>query len=109
MLYAAPGRCPAVGSLQTPAHGKCTRDSPRSLGLTEARDNRLLVLGIPDAGHHRKADNRGPVGSSANLRAKMRREQGERGLWVVPMWARVFGPVHGSRAGRPSGRLDVSL
>jgi hypothetical protein len=42
-----------------PAHGGWTRGSLRSLGLMEARDNRFLVLGIPDAtGHHRRAENK---------------------------------------------------
>ena len=36
-----------------------TRGSPRSLGLTEARDNRFLVSGIPDtAGHLGRAENK---------------------------------------------------
>jgi hypothetical protein len=36
-----------------------TRGRPRSLGLMEARDNRFLVLGIPDvAGHHSRAKNK---------------------------------------------------
>jgi hypothetical protein len=75
-----------------------TRGSPRSLGLTEARDNRFLVSGIPDtAGHLGRAENKmgAPRGRSAIPRAEGRRGQGERGLWVVPMWARVLGPVHG--------------
>ena len=36
-----------------------TRDSPRSLGLTEARDSRFSVSGIPDtAGHCGRAENK---------------------------------------------------
>jgi hypothetical protein len=31
-----------------------TKDSPRSLGLMEARDNRFSVLGIPDAAGYRE-------------------------------------------------------
>lgn len=39
--------------------GEVNRGSPRSLGLMEARDNRLSVLGIPDTtGHHRRAENK---------------------------------------------------
>jgi hypothetical protein len=39
--------------------GDWTRGSLRSLGLTEARDNRFSVLGIPDkAGHHRRTENK---------------------------------------------------
>ena len=49
----ARGRCLAVGSHGTqPARG-WTRGSLRSLGLTEARDNRLSVLGISDTARYR--------------------------------------------------------
>ena len=50
-----------------------TRGSPRSLGLTETRDNRFSVSGIPDtAGHGRRAENkmgsRGHLGQSRGQR-----------------------------------------
>ena len=44
-----------------PARGGWTRGGPRSLGLTEARDNRfsVSVSSIPDtAGHRRRAENK---------------------------------------------------
>ena len=44
-----------------PSHQGRTRGSPRSLGLTEARDNRfsVSVSSIPDtAGHRRRAENK---------------------------------------------------
>ena len=54
----APGGCLAVGSYR-PSLGGWARGSLRSLDLTEARDNRLLVLGIPDTtGHHGRAENK---------------------------------------------------
>ena len=88
------------------------RVSPRSLDLGEARDNRFSVSDIPDAtGHRRRAKNkvRGPRGGSVSPGTE-RRGQGERGCWVVPLRARVLGPVHGWSAGRPSSRrLDVAF
>ena len=90
-LYTWPGWVPGCRKPQTPAPGRWTRGSLRSLGLTEARDNRFSVSGIPDAtGHYRRAEN--IMGAS---RAQGRRGQGERGCWVVPMQVRVLGPVHG--------------
>ena len=62
--------------------------SRRFLGLTEARDNRFSVSGIPDtAGHHGRAENKlgGPGGISFSPGDEERRGQGERGHWVVPM------------------------
>ena len=92
-----------MGSHRTPA---CSGvDKGR---LTEARDNRFSVSGVPDtAGHGGRAENKvGPV----IPRAEGRRGQGERGLWGVLTWVRVFGLVCGWSAGRPSsGRLDVAL
>jgi hypothetical protein len=67
-----------------------TRGSPRSLGLTEARDNRFLVSGIPDtAGHLGRAENKVEAAGAGGKKG-----QGERGRWVVPRRARVL-PVHG--------------
>jgi hypothetical protein len=71
----------------------------------EARDNRFSVLGIPDVpGHCRRAENKmeAPGGGSIIPRVEERRRQRERGCWVVPMLARVFGPVQGWSTGRPS-------
>ena len=53
LFHTAPVGYLAVGSHETPA---CQRGggSPRSLGLTEARDNRFSVSGIPDASGHRR-------------------------------------------------------
>jgi hypothetical protein len=85
------GGCPAVGVHGTQPVVGWTRSSLRSLGLTEARDNRFSVSGIPDAtGHYRRAEN--IMGAS---RAQGRRGQGERGCWVVSTQVRVLGPVHG--------------
>ena len=58
-FHGAPDGCLTVGSHGTqPARG-WTRGSPRSLGLTEARDNRFSVSGIPDAsGHCGRAENK---------------------------------------------------
>ena len=54
-FHEAPGGCLAVD----PARGGWTRGSPWSLGLTEARDNRFSVPGIPDSdGHSRRAENK---------------------------------------------------
>ena len=54
-----PGGCLAMGSHGTPPLQGWTRGSLRSLGLTEARDNRFSVSGIPDtAGHLRRAENK---------------------------------------------------
>ena len=84
----------------------------RSLGLTEARDDRLSVLDIPDVTVClRRAENEvvAPLGSSFSPGAKGRRGQGERGDWVVPMQARALGLVHGWSTGWPSGgRLDTA-
>ena len=58
-FHAAPGGCLAVGRHGTPTRRGWTRGSLRSLGLTEARDNRFSVLGIPDTtGHHGRAENK---------------------------------------------------
>jgi hypothetical protein len=61
--------------------GGWTRGSPRSLGLTEARDNRFSVSGIPDTTVHcRRAENKieAPQDVLVSPRAKGRRGQGER-------------------------------
>lgn len=63
--------------------GGWTKESPRSLGLMEAKDNRFLVLGIPDtAGHLGRAENKmGALGaalSSPGLKGE--RAGGEDGL-----------------------------
>jgi hypothetical protein len=58
----SPGSVSVCGKPQTPALGggvRLTGCSLRSLGLTEARDNRFSVSGIPDtAGHHGRAENK---------------------------------------------------
>ena len=61
-----------------------TRGSPRSLGLTEARDNRFSVSGIPDtAGHHGRAENQveapGVALSSLGPKGRKGRERGGAG------------------------------
>ena len=61
-----------------------TRGSPRSLGLTEARDNRFSVLGIPDTtGHFRRAENKigapGAAQSSCGLKGGEDMERGGTG------------------------------
>jgi hypothetical protein len=56
--------------------------NPRSLGLMKTRDNRFLVLGIPDAtGHHRRTD---PMDGQLIPKAERRRGQREREReWVL--------------------------
>ena len=83
MLYTWPGWVPGCRKPQTPAPGRWTRGSLRSLGLTEARDNRFSVSGIPDAtGHCRRAENKVGAQEAAQSSLK-RRGQGEMGLWVI--------------------------
>ena len=69
-----------------PARGGWTRGSPRSLSLTETRDNRFSVAGIPDTSVHLGiAENKmgvwgGGAGSfSVSPWAKGKRWQGKRG------------------------------
>jgi hypothetical protein len=60
-FHMAPGGCLAVGTHRLQPMSGCgwARGSSRSLGLTEARDNRFSVAGIPDAiGHRRRAENK---------------------------------------------------
>jgi hypothetical protein len=69
--------------------GRWTRDSLRSLGLTETIDNRF-----PDAaGHHGRAENKmGALWAGWPASGvEHRRGYGERGPWVVPTLARVLG------------------
>jgi len=74
--------------------------SPRSLGLTEARDNRFSVSGIPDtAGHCGRAENKMPPPTAWSAPGLKGRERGVLGgshsgesPWSVPGWS----------AGRPS-------
>ena len=48
-------------------------------------------------------------GGSVSPGAEGRKEQGERGHWVVPTQVRLLGLVHGWSIGRPSGgRLDTA-
>jgi hypothetical protein len=55
-FYVAPGGCLSVGSYRPSPRG-WTRGCPRFLGLTEARDNRFSVSGIPGTtGHRRRAE-----------------------------------------------------
>jgi hypothetical protein len=79
--------------------------SQRFLCLTEFRDNRFSVLSIPDrAGYLGRAEKKigSPVGRSASLLAKGRREE-DSGWWVVPMQVRILGPVCGGGGGAQEG------
>lgn len=87
-----------------------------SLVLTEARDMRFSVSGIPDtAEHRRKAERKKKktgalCDASASLGVGGGGRAERRGCWVVSKQARVLGPVHGWNARRPSGgRLDTAL
>ena len=84
-----------------PARGGWTRGSPWSLGLTEARDNRFSVPGIPDSdGHSRRAENKmGTLGEAWPALGLKGGEGKGRECLMVPTWARVLGPVHGCSAG----------
>ena len=64
-----------------PAHKGWTRGSPRSLGLTEARDNRFSVSCTQDAaGHHGRAENKmGAQGAALSSPGLKRGEGRERG------------------------------
>ena len=53
MLSTWPQMGVGLGEATDPARGGEQRDSPRSLGLTKARDNRFSVSSIPDAAGHR--------------------------------------------------------
>ena len=67
----------------TPVCRGWAESSLRSLGLTEARDNRFSLSYIPDVtGHHRRAENKvgAPRGILVSPRAEERRGQGERGV-----------------------------
>ena len=83
-FQAALGKCPAVGSHGTQPSGGWTRSSLRSLGLTEARDNRFSLSGIPDAaGHSRREENKmgtpGVTQSSPGPKGGEGRERGDAG------------------------------
>ena len=100
------GGCLAVGSYRPILRG-WTRSSPGSLGLTEARDNRFSVSGIPDTdGHCRTAEDKmGALGlaeSAPGTKGGEGKERGGSGWFPL-------GPVHGWSAERPSGgRLDAA-
>jgi hypothetical protein len=87
-FQAALGKCPAVGSHGTQPSGGWTRSSLRSLGLTEARDNRFSVLGIPDtAGHLGRTENKmGTLGAawlSPGMKGGEGREKGGAGCFPL--------------------------
>ena len=91
-----------MGNHRIPALRRVARDNPRSLDLTEARDNRFSVLGIPDtAGHLGRAENK--VGAPGAARREER--AGERGRWVVPTWVResLVLSMAGAQEGLPVG------
>jgi hypothetical protein len=91
-----------------PARGGWTRGSPWSLGLTEARDNRFSVPGIPDSdGHSRRAENKmgtlGEAWPALGLKGGEGRERGDVGC--SSRWRESLV----QSAGRPSsGRLDAA-
>jgi hypothetical protein len=75
----SPGWVSSCGKPRNPAHvgagGRKARGCSRSLGLTEARDNRFSVLGIPDTtGHLGRVDNKvgalGAAWSSPGLKGR---------------------------------------
>ena len=109
-FHVAPGGCLAVGSHRTQARGEWKRGNQRSLGLTEARDNRFSVLGIPDTtGHYGRAENKmgAPrvTWSSPGLKGGEARERGGTGWFPLRQESLVW-----SMARRPSsGRLDTAL
>jgi hypothetical protein len=91
------------GKPQTPARGEWTRGRPRSLGFTEARDNRFSVSGIPDtAGHCGRAENKVEVPGVAQSPPGLKRGKGRerRGIGWFPcrqaslgMWLTVLSLV----------------
>ena len=93
-FHATPGGCLAVESHGPQPTGRWTRGSLRSLGFTEARDNRFSILGIPDtAGHRGRAENK--VGASwAAQSASGRRDVRavREGHWVVgkSLWSGLW-------------------
>ena len=82
------------------------RGSLRSLGLTEARDNRFSVSGIPDtAGHHRRAEKKveAPGAAQSSLREERAGSEGALGgshagesLWSSPWKAFQWEVRHSS-------------
>lgn len=108
-FHMAPGRCLAVGSY---------RPSPRgSGGGGQGTVGGLWTSQRPEITGSQFRASQTPLDTTEDLRTKWgpqgrlgqsqsRREEraGGKGSWVVPMQARVLGPVCGWRAGRPSCR-----
>jgi hypothetical protein len=81
--------------------------SPRSLGLTEARDNRFSVCDIPGAAVcHRRAENKveAPGGSSVSPGAEGRRGHGEKALGVSHVGESPCSSLVAENTERPSLR-----
>ena len=98
----------SLGWTSKPLGRGWTKDSPRSLGLMEARDDRFSVLDIPEvAVYHRRAENE--VGAPGTARSALG-SKGEEGRGrEVPTQVRVLSLGLDWNTGRPSiGRLETA-